>query len=289
VRDRGRYPQAQGRRGQSPRSGRQREKRLIEQAYTEGERSGLVVWAMDEAGPYQAIPQPGVHWQPIGRPARYPHEHVRHGTAKLLTLFHPSTGQVRVKGVTRCPNVVLHAWLEAELLAILDSLPPPAIILSHDDNRAAWERWQAGLTVKPTLCDRLPPLRMLLIMDNLAGHLTASFVVWLFEHGIMPLYTPLSGSWLNMTESIQRILADRALAGQTPTNSTELIERLESTARAWNTDPTPFEWGGKRRARRERAYRRRHPLGGSGACTRKPIRRRLQFMEQWQRSGQVTH
>jgi len=29
----------------------------------------------------------------------------------------------------------------------------------------------------------------------------------LFEHGIMPLYTPLSGSWLNMTESIQRILA----------------------------------------------------------------------------------
>jgi hypothetical protein len=35
---------------------------------------------------------------------------------------------------------------------------------------------------------------MLLVMDNLAGHLTARFVVWSFEHGIMPLYTPLSGS-----------------------------------------------------------------------------------------------
>jgi hypothetical protein len=158
---------------------------------------------MDEAGPYQAIPQPGVCWQPIGRPARYPHERIRHGTAKLLTLFHPATGQVRVTGVTRCPNVVLLAWLEAELSTILDTLPPPRI-LAEQDTRAAWARWQAGLTVKPTLLDELPPLRMLLIMDNLAGHLTASFVVWLFDHGIMPLYTPLSGSRLNMTESIQR-------------------------------------------------------------------------------------
>ena len=195
---------------------------------------------------------------------------------------------MRVKGVTSCPNVVLHAWLEAELSSILASLPPPRM-LREDDHRAAWERWQAGLTVKPTLPDELPPLRMLLVMDNLAGHLTARFVVWLFEHGIMPLYTPLSGSWLNMTESIQRIIAGRALAGQTPASSAELIEWLETTARAWNTDPTPFEWGGRRQARRERAYRRRHPLGGSGACTRKPIRRRLQFMEQWQRSSQVTH
>jgi hypothetical protein len=261
---------------------------LIEQAYTQGERMGLAVWAMDEAGPYQAIPQPGVHWQPEGRPARYPHEHVRHGTAKLLTLFHPATGQVRVKGVTSCPNVVLHAWLEAELSSILDSLPLPTM-LPEEDNQAAWERWQVGLTVKPTLGDKLPPLRMLLVMDNLAGHLTARFVVWLLDHGIMPLYTPLSGSWLNMTESIQRILVGRALAGQTPANSAELIDWLESTARAWNADPTPFEWGGKRQLRRRRAYQRRHPLGGSGACTRKPLRRRPRFMELWQPSRQVTH
>jgi hypothetical protein len=29
---------------------------LIEQTYTEGERMGLAVWGMDNAGPYQAIP-----------------------------------------------------------------------------------------------------------------------------------------------------------------------------------------------------------------------------------------
>jgi hypothetical protein len=130
---------------------------------------------------------------------------------------------------------------------------------------------------------------MLLVMDNPAGHLTARFVVWLFGHCIMPLYTPLSGSCLNITESIQRIIAGHALAGQTRANSAEIIDWLESTAHAWNADPTPFEWGGKRQLRRQRAYLRRHPLGGSGACTRKPLRRRLQFMHQWHRSGQVTH
>ena len=42
--------------------------------------------------------------------------------------------------------------------------------------------------------------------DNLAGHHTPAMVIWLFQHGIMPQYTPLGGSWLNMAESIQRIL-----------------------------------------------------------------------------------
>jgi hypothetical protein len=35
----------------------------------------------------------------------------------------------------------------------------------------------------------LPPLRLLLIMDNLAGHKTRAFVEWLLAHGVMPLYT----------------------------------------------------------------------------------------------------
>ena len=34
---------------------------------------------------------------------------------------------------------------------------------------------------------KLPPLRLLLVMDNLAGHLTAHLVVWLFEHARSPL------------------------------------------------------------------------------------------------------
>ena len=79
----------------------------------------------------------------------------------------------------------------------------------------------------------------------------------------MPLYTPLGGSWLNMAESLQRILVGRALAGQHPQTAQEIIQWLEETVAGWNAGPTAFVWDGKRRERRQRARRRR--LGGSAA------------------------
>ena len=53
---------------------------------------------------------------------------------------------------------------------------------------------------------RLPPLRAILIWDNLAGHLSWSIVRWLFQHGVMPLYTPLSGSWPGTLSVMLRVL-----------------------------------------------------------------------------------
>ena len=105
---------------------------------------------------------------------------------------------------------------------------------------------------------------MILIWDNLAGHRSDEMVNWLFAHGIMPLYTPLGGSWLNMAESMQRILVRRALSGQYPQTQEQIIEWLEQTVAGWNQDPTPFVWNGKRRARRQRARLKR--LAGSGAA-----------------------
>ena len=263
---------------------------MIEQAYKVGESLGLSIWTQDEAGPFQTIPYEGYAWQPECEPQRQPHEYIRNGTAKLLTLFHPSDGQVRVKGVTSCPNTVLHPWLQQELSAILADLPAPPADLDPQTNRALWEHWCVALDNSPSLPDDLPPLRMLLIWDNLKGHKTPSFVDWLIQHGIMPLYTPLGGSWLNMTESMQRILKQRALAGQHPTKPAEIIAWLEAVARAWNRNPTPFGWGGKRAARRARSRQRRHALGGSGACTRRPLRRpRRTIIDQWRSACQVTH
>src|SRR5262249_17618936 len=63
---------------------------LIDQAYRIAEGMGIPLWCQDEAGPYQAIPQPGQSWQPEGQPCRQPHEYIRGGTAKLLTLFRPA-------------------------------------------------------------------------------------------------------------------------------------------------------------------------------------------------------
>ncbi len=231
------------------------------------------MWTEDEAGPYPTRPSPGHHWHPAGEPVRYPHEYQRAGTAKRLTLFHPASGEVRVKGVRSCTNAVLHPWLQAELAAILATLQEPTAVLSPEEHRRRWERWQEGLTVRITLPHELPPLRMLLILDNLSGHYTADLVLWLFAHGIMPLYTPLGGSWLNMAESIQRILKRRALDGHHPRTPEDIIAWLEAAARGWNREPTPFIWGGKRQARRERARQRRHRVGGSGAATRHPLHR----------------
>jgi hypothetical protein len=243
---------------------------LIEAAYAQ---EGLPVWTEDEAGPYPTQPYPGAHWQRAGMPVRYPHEYVRAGTAKQMTLFHPASGTVRIKGVCSCTNAVLHPWLETQLHTILATLPQPTQTLSATENRQRWERWQEGLTMRITLPEVLPPLRLLLVLDNLTGHRTPSFVLWLFAHGIMPLYTPLGGSWLNMAESIQRIIKRRALDGHSPQTPAEIIAWLEAAAAGWNRTPTPFVWGGKRQARRERTQQRRHALGGSGAYTEMPLHR----------------
>jgi hypothetical protein len=176
-----------------------------------------------------------------------------------------------VARATSCPNAVFHPWLKRELADVLAGLPtaPPAARQAREER----ERWQEGLRVKPTLPAELPPLRALLVLDDLAGHKTPELVPWLFRHGIMPLRAPVSGSWLNRAESIQRVLKRRALEGQHPTAPAQVIGWLEAAARRWNAAPTPFKWGGKRKLRRKRQRERWHRLGGSGALTGRPVAR----------------
>ena len=262
---------------------------MIEQAYQTGEKLGLAVWTTDEAGRFQTVPYPGQSRERQGQPQRQPHEYLRNGTAKLLTLFHPASGELRTKGVTSSPNPVLHSWLKQELSAILAALPEPATTPTPEAIQALWATWTSELTRYPTVPAEAAEPRMLLVLHNLKGHLTPAFVIWLFDHGIIPLYTPLGGSWLNMAESIQRIIERRALAGQHPKSPAEIIEWLEAATRGWNRQPTPFVWGGKRAARRLRSRQRRHALGGSGACTYRPVRRRRAGLTKWLRASQVTH
>jgi hypothetical protein len=240
---------------------------LIEQAYEQAEAAGIVQLNEDEAGPYQAIPQPGVSWQPEGHPALQPHEYERGGTAKLLTLFRPATGKIRAKGVVSVTNAVLHPWLKEQLSAVLAELEKkqPQESLPPEEERPRAAQWKTWLWPQES-AQGLPPLRIILVMDNLAGHLSYDLVRWLFQHGVMPLYTPVGGSWLNMAESVQRIIVRRALSGQHPKTAQQVIDWLEQTVAGWNKQPTPFVWNGKRRRRRERARLRR--LAGSGAAIR---------------------
>lgn len=233
--------------------------------------------------------QPGSSWRPQGRPTIQPHEYVRGGTCKILTLFHPASGQVHLQPVSSCTNPVLHGWLKERLEVVLATLPPPAALTDAITTRAAWEAWQDGLAVRFSLPAGLPPLRMLLVWDNLAGHKTPEMVVWLCARGVMPLYTPLGGSWLNMAESIQRILKRRTLDGQHPQNLVEIGSWFEQTAHAWNRHPTPFLWNGKRRQRRRKQRSDAYALGGSGAHAAQPLARQRRRSEHWHIPRQVTH
>lgn len=231
----------------------------------------------DEAGPYQAIPQPGGSWRPEGMADTQPHEYFRGGTAKMLTLLRPSSGELRTCPVARTPNSVLHPWLMGELEDVLAGLPEGRADV--DEHWRDWETWRwprqriENYTLKPS-----EDVRMLLVLDNLTGHYSKPFVAWCLECGVALLYTPLAGSWLNMAESVQRIIVRRAIGGQHYETSAQLMDALSSASIWWNANPTPFVWGGKRKQRRDRARDRRHALGGSAAYANRPIARGSQAL-----------
>ena len=53
---------------------------------------------------------------------------------------------------------------------ILATLPACATPVDAGATRAAWKAWQDGLAERFILPDQLPPLRILLVWDNLTGH-----------------------------------------------------------------------------------------------------------------------
>lgn len=144
---------------------------MIEWAYQAAEQAGLPLWCQDEAGSYQTIPSPGGDWHQAGKPKQQPHEHFRDGTAKVLTLFRPATGEVWAKGVEHAPNAVFHPWLKEELLGLLAQQekehpyasqaidPTPSAIWGH------WYHWWWSYEW-PKPCPRLP---LILVRDHLEG------------------------------------------------------------------------------------------------------------------------
>jgi hypothetical protein len=197
----------------------------------------------------------------------HPYEDKRGGTTKRLTLFQPATGTIRAKGALSAPNVVLHPWLIEHLtegLAEIEKHHPQAE-RPPEAQRPVYARWETWLGHPPRTS--LPPLRIMLVLETLAGHRSSALVCWFFEHGVMPLSTPIGGSWLTMAESVHRIRVPRALAGQHPKHAQHVIDWVEHTVAGWNLNPTPCVCNGTRRRRRERA-RIRSLAGESAAVVR---------------------
>jgi hypothetical protein len=183
--------------------------------------------------------------------------------------------------VERTTNAILHPWLKQQLTAILEQCPPASAVVPEGRRWQDWDIYPAAEQL-----DRFfPPVSMLLIWDNLAGHKSPSLTQWCAEQGILLLSTPNAGSWLNMAESVQRIIKRRALQGYHVYDVEILKDWFRDTIAGWNRHPTPFIWGGKRHARRDRAYARRHRLGGSGATTRYVLPQRIRSVRYYKRAA----
>src|SRR4029453_12759403 len=86
----------------------------------------------------------GVRWQRETQARPLAHAYIRNGTAKLMTLFCPATGAVRVRGTRRCTNVVLHHWLHEACLAILAALPAGENTRAPRETRSKGGRGREG-------------------------------------------------------------------------------------------------------------------------------------------------
>src|SRR5258708_13425586 len=147
-------------------------------------------------GPIRPSPKRERRSQAEGRPGLQPHEYERGGTAKLLALFRPTTGELRAKGVVSVTNAVLHPWLKEQLAEVLAQIEKahPRAELPPEAERPLCARWETWLGYRPRNPE--PPLRIVLVLDNLAGHLSYDLVRWFFEHGGVPLSTAVGGPWL---------------------------------------------------------------------------------------------
>src|SRR5579859_2471540 len=76
-----------------------------------------------------------------------------------------------------------------ELEAILKQCPPAPEVVPEGRRWQDWDIYPAAEQL-----DRFfPPVQVLLILDNLAGHKSYPLVQWCAEHGILLLWTPNAG------------------------------------------------------------------------------------------------
>ena len=139
------------------------------------------------------------------------------------------------------PNAVRHDWPRRELTAVLEDLPAPPIRTGAAGAAIrAWERWQDGLTMRSTWLAELMPLPRKLVLDGRAQDAGVR-VLTVRARGDAVGHTA-GGSWLNMAESIQRILKQRAPGDQHPEVTGQIIGWFEAAGH-WNASPTLFAGG----------------------------------------------
>jgi transposase len=142
----------------------------------------------------------------VGRAARHTHDYKRHGVVDLYAALEVATGKVTHRLST-----------------------------THTS--------RDFITFMNKVVANYPGRELHVILDNSSTHGTPEVKAWLAKHPLVKFhYTPTSASWLNQVEGFFGILTRQALSPTDAASKKALCEHLRAYLRAWNRNPTPFEW-----------------------------------------------
>lgn len=166
-----------------------------------------IVLSVDEKTSIQALErtQPPLPMR-TGRAVRHTHDYRRHGILDLYAALEVATGKVTHAFSTR--------HTAADFLRFMKKV-----------------------------ARTYPDQELHVVLDNSSTHNTEEIRAWLqTQPRIHFHYTPTSASWLNQIEGFFGILAKQSLSITDFASKRALQEHLVAYLRAWNKNPTPFEW-----------------------------------------------
>jgi len=166
-----------------------------------------IVLSIDEKTSIQALQrtQPPLPLRK-GRATSHTHDYKRHGVIDLFAALEVATGKVTHRLTKR------HA--AADFIAFMKK-----VVRAY------------------------PGQELHVILDNSSTHGTDAVQEWLAANPQVHFhYTPTSASWLNQVEGFFGILAKQSLSLTDFKSKQALKDHLVAYLRAWNRNPTPFEW-----------------------------------------------
>ncbi len=166
-----------------------------------------IVLSVDEKTSIQALErtQPPLPLR-SGRAVRHTHDYKRHGIVDLYAALEIATGKVT--------HEVSESHTAQDFLAFMRKVV------------------------------RVYPQRELhVILDNSSAHGTPEIRRWLEENPLVRFhFTPTSASWLNQVEGFFGILGKQSLFLTDFKSRKALADHIKAYMKAWNKNPTPFEW-----------------------------------------------
>ena len=166
-----------------------------------------IVLSVDEKTSIQALERTQVPL-PLrtGRAVRHTHDYKRHGVVDLFAALEVATGRVT--------HDLRGSHTGADFLSFMKKV-----------------------------ARQYPGRELHVILDNSSTHSTPDVQAWLVANpNVRFHYTPTSASWLNQVEGFFGILGKQSLSISNFPSKGALVAHIAAYMRAWNTNPTAFEW-----------------------------------------------